>query len=88
VSIAVSGTLRRRYLLVSPSACTANVPFGQEEFTHTTTKFAEEPPDRPAGGHEEDHMTITGRDRIRQSTRRHATPNADYFRLPDCQPDG
>ena len=34
VSIAVSGTLRRQYLLVSPPACTANVAFGQDGFTH------------------------------------------------------
>jgi hypothetical protein len=36
-----------------------------------TTKFATEPPDLPAGGHEEDTMAITERDRIRQSSRRH-----------------
>jgi hypothetical protein len=33
VSIAVSGTLRRQYLLVSPSACTANVALGQAGLT-------------------------------------------------------
>jgi hypothetical protein len=34
VSMSVSGTLRRQYLLVSPSACTANVAFGHDWLTH------------------------------------------------------
>jgi hypothetical protein len=34
-------------------------------------------PDLPAGGHEEDAMAITERDRIRTSSRRGAAPNAD-----------
>lgn len=33
VSVRVSGTLRRQYLLVSPSDCMANVAFGQDPFT-------------------------------------------------------
>ena len=38
-------------------------------------------PDLPAGGHEEDTMAITERERIRQSTHRHAAPNAESVRL-------
>ena len=34
-------------------------------------------PDLLAGGHEEDFMTITDRDRIRWLTRRHVAPNAE-----------
>jgi hypothetical protein len=37
-------------------------------------------PDLPAGGHEEDTMAITERDRIRWSTHRHAAPNAESVR--------
>jgi hypothetical protein len=39
--------------------------------------FVGDHPDLPAGGHEEDTVAITERNRVRESTRRHAVP-AEY----------